>query len=88
MARQKFSTRRHLPSSIIPPMEKILEDYFLQVVKDGADGLQIDKVCVGGALDFNPLNTAKPDTALFEGRVEAIGRLLKKCREINPCLSH
>ncbi len=35
-------------------------------------------------MDFNPLNTAKPDTALFEGRVEAIGRLLKKCREINP----
>jgi hypothetical protein len=44
----------------------------------------MDKVCVGAALDFNPLNTLKPDVALCEGLVQAIDRLIKACREVNP----
>ena len=56
----------------------------LELVRDGAHGLQIDKLCAGSKLDFNPLNTSKPDVALCENLVEAVGRLLKKCREINP----
>jgi hypothetical protein len=40
-------------------------------------------------LDWNPLNTRKPDVALCEGLVEAIASLLAKCRAINPqfCLA-
>jgi hypothetical protein len=44
----------------------------------------MDKVCVGAALDFNPLNTLKPDVALCEGLVQAIDRLFRACREIDP----
>ena len=84
LARKQYGVRRHHLASIIPQTEEILEKYFLELVKDGADGFQIDKVCVGSILDFNPLNTKKPDVAMCEGMVQAIGRLWEKCREINP----
>ena len=89
MARMELSTRRHVLASVVPPLEKILEDLFLQLVKDGAHGFQIDKLSVNNHLDFNPLNTEKPDVAIIEGLVQAIARLLKKCRELNPefCLA-
>lgn len=84
LARKQLSVRYHVRSSIVPGIEKILDDYLVQLVKDGAQGFQIDKVCVGSTLDFNPLNTAKPDVALCEGLVKAIGRLYEKCKSINP----
>ena len=71
-------------SSITPEIEKILADQFMELIKDGAHGFQMDKVCVAAALDFNPLNTLKPDVALCEGLVQAIDRLHKKCKALNP----
>ena len=44
----------------------------------------MDKLCVGAALDFNLLNTMKPDVALCEGLVQAIDRLYKQRRSVNP----
>jgi hypothetical protein len=40
-------------------------------------------------LDWNPLNTEKPDVALCEAFVQAIASLLAKCRAVNPqfCLA-
>lgn len=89
IARKGLSVRRHLLASIVPPIEKMLEDHFVQIAKDGADGLQIDKVVVSTTLDFNPLNTRKPDEALNQGLVEGIERIYRKCREVNPdfCLA-
>ena len=84
MARKQLSVRYHVRSSVTPEFEKILSDQFLDLVRDGAHGFQMDKVCVGGALDFNPLNTMKPDVALFEGLVQAIHRLYEECRAVNP----
>jgi len=83
LARKGYA-RRHVFSSVVPALEKILEERLLELVKDGAHGFQIDKVCAGSMLDFNPLNTSKPDVALCEGLVQAIGRLFAKCRAINP----
>ena len=57
---------------------------FLDLVRDGASGFQMDKVCVAAALDFNPMNNLKPDLALCEGLVQAIDRLYKQCKAINP----
>ncbi|MEN8250805.1 MAG: hypothetical protein ABFS32_17865, partial [Bacteroidota bacterium] len=71
-------------SSITPEIEKILSDDFLELVKDGAHGFQIDKLCVAARLDFNPLNTMKPDVALYEGLIQAIDRLNQQCTAINP----
>ena len=89
LARKGVSVRRHVLASVIPPMERLLEEQFVQLVKDGAAGLQIDKINMGSTLDFNPLNTEKPDVAMCEGMVQAIARLLAKCRAINPefCLA-
>ena len=83
LARANLSTRRHIIASVVPGLEKILEDILLQIVRDGAHGFQIDKLCVA-ALDFNPLNTQKPDVAIYESHVQSIARIWKKCREINP----
>jgi hypothetical protein len=83
IARKGFSVRRHMLLSIVPPVEKLLEDYFVDIARDGADGLQIDKVVACTTLDFNPLNTRKPDEALCEGQVQAIARALAKCRTVN-----
>jgi len=84
LARKGLCVRRHLLSSIVPPIEKMLEDYFVDVAKDGADGLQIDKLLVSNLLDFNPLNTRKPDEALNQGLVDGIARVYDKCRAVNP----
>jgi hypothetical protein len=84
LARSGLNVRYHVRSSVTPEIEKILADQFVELVRNGAHGFQMDKVCVGAALDFNPLNTMKPDVALCEGLVQAIDRLFRACREINP----
>lgn len=83
-ARLALNVRRHVLASAVPGFDKVLEDRFVQVAKDGAAGLQLDKVCAGSALDFNPLNTLKPDVALCEGLVQSMKSLLEKCRAVNP----
>lgn len=84
LARSGMNVRYHVRSSVTPEIEKILADQFMELIRDGAHGFQMDKVCVGAALDFNPLNTLKPDVALCEGLVQAIDRLYGQCRAINP----
>ena len=88
-ARAGLSARRHVLASVVPAFQEKLEGHLLDRVRDGADGFQIDKIVAGSALDFNPMNTEKPDVALCEGLVQGIGRLYRKCREINPefCLA-
>jgi hypothetical protein len=84
IARKGFSVRQHFLASVVPPLEDLLEQRLVRLVEAGADGFQIDKTVAGSALDWNPLNTRKPDEALCEGLVQAIGRLLAKCRTVNP----
>lgn len=84
LARKGLDVRYHARASVVPGLTKILDDQFLQLVRDGVEGLQMDKVISGASLDFNPLNTLKPDVALTEGLVQAIANLDKKAKEINP----
>jgi hypothetical protein len=84
IARKSLSVRRHVLASVVPGFQNLLESRFLKLVEAGADGFQIDKTVGGAALDWNPLNTRKPDEALCEGLVQAIHSLLEKCRTINP----
>ena len=88
-ARSQVSVRRHILASVVPQIENILTDHFVNIAKSGAAGLQIDKLCVGSAVDFNPLNNEKPDVALCEGLIQSVSRMLDKCKEINPdfCLA-
>jgi hypothetical protein len=89
LARKGLTARRHRLASVVPEFQKILEELFARLVEDGARGLQMDKVCVGSTLDFNPRNTLKPDVALCEGLVQGIERIVKRMREIDPefCLA-
>lgn len=86
LARSGASVRRHLLGSVVPPLEKILEDRYCQIAKNGANGVQIDKLVSSRCpwLDFNPLNTEKPDVAECEGLAKSIERVWKKCRQIDP----
>jgi hypothetical protein len=84
LARKGLDVRYHVRASVVPGLRKILDDQFVQLVKDGAQGLQMDKVISGASLDFNPLNTLKPDVALTEGLVQAIASLDKQCKKIDP----
>jgi hypothetical protein len=56
----------------------------LQLARDGADGFQIDKTVASRGLDFNPLNSRRPDEALQQGLVDAIAATYEKCRRVNP----
>ena len=89
IARKGLSVRQHFLASVVPPLQDLLEKRLVRLVEAGADGFQIDKTVAGSALDWNPLNTRKPDEALCEGLVQAIGSLLAKCRMVNPqfCLA-
>lgn len=82
-ARLGLSTRRHVLASAVPGFQRALEEKLMALVNDGADGFQIDKVVAGSALDFNPLNTEKPDVALCEGLVRGIADIREKARTIN-----
>lgn len=84
LARQGHSVRRHVIASVTPGFKDLLEGILLERVRDGAEAFQIDKLVIGSLMDFNPLNVDKPDVALYEGLVQGIAQLHKKCREINP----
>ena len=67
-----------------PAFRKLLMDQFLQLVRDGADGLQLDKAGILWPLDFNPQLPVSPDKSLPLGVLETFQELLPKARAINP----
>jgi hypothetical protein len=69
-----------------PEFRKFLMDQYMQMIRDGADGFQLDKTLVL-ALDFNPSLTVSPDKSLIGGILATYDELLKKGREINPGFS-
>lgn len=84
-ARVDLDVRRHVPVSVsVPGFSDMLDPYLTKLVEEGSDGLQIDKVCVQGKLDFNPHHDRDPDLPMCEDLVRAIGNLYDKCVRINP----
>jgi Domain of unknown function (DUF6259) len=67
-----------------PEFRKLLVDQYLQLVRDGADGLQLDKTGIMWLLDFNPQLPVSPDRSLPQGVLETFAELLPKARAINP----
>ncbi|HKF06140.1 MAG TPA: DUF6259 domain-containing protein [Candidatus Sulfotelmatobacter sp.] len=63
---------------------KLLMDQYLQLVRDGADGLQLDKTGILWPLDFNPQLPVSPDKSLPQGVLETFAELLSQARKINP----
>jgi hypothetical protein len=59
-------------------------DQYLQLVRDGADGLLLDKAGILWTLDFNPRLPVSPDKSLTQGVLDTYQELLPKARAINP----
>jgi hypothetical protein len=67
-----------------PEFRKLLMDQYLQLVRDGADGFQLDKTGILWPLDFNAQLPVSPDKSLPQGVLETFEELLPKARAINP----
>lgn len=70
-----------------PGFRKYLMQRYLQMVRDGADGFQMDKASLIDALDFNPTLATSPDKSLPVGELEIYRELLQKARAIEPKFS-
>jgi hypothetical protein len=75
-----------LVSPVHPNFRTFLMNQYLQMVRDGADGFQLDKTGVG-LLDFNRSLPVSPDKSLPSGTLTTFQELLQKARAINPNFS-
>jgi hypothetical protein len=69
-----------------PEVKKLLMDYYLDLVKSGADGFQFDKTSVM-EIDFNSLLKLSPDRAMPQAVFDIFGQVLKEGRKIDPKLA-
>jgi hypothetical protein len=70
-----------------PQFRQFEMNQYLQLVRDGADGFQIDKSNGSGVLDFNPQLAVSPDKSMVPGIFETFKELLAQARAINPDFS-
>lgn len=70
-----------------PAFRKFEMDQYLELVREGADGFQIDKSSGSGVLDFNPHLSVSPDQSLIPGILGTFKQLLIKARAIDPGFS-
>jgi hypothetical protein len=67
-----------------PEFRQFLMDQYLQLVKDGAQGFQLDKTISVNSLDFNPALPVSPDKSLIGGVLATFQELLQKAHQIDP----
>jgi hypothetical protein len=67
-----------------PGFRRFLMDQYLEMIRDGADGFQLDKTNLVGLLDFNPALPVSPDKSLIGGVISTFQELLEKGRQVNP----
>lgn len=70
-----------------PELRRLLVDQMLELVRDGASALQLDKTVVVGLLDFNERTPVSPDRSAPEGLLATLREILERGREIYPELS-
>ena len=76
-----------LVSPAHPEYREFLMDQYMQMIRDGAEGFQLDKTSAVGMLDFNPTLPVSPDKSLVAGVLDTFQELLAKGRQINPDFS-
>ena len=69
-----------------PEVNRLLMNYFLDLVRSGADGFQFDKT-TSIDFDFNPLLKLSPDRAMPQAVFDMLGQVLKEGRKIDPQLA-
>ena len=80
-------SRMTLVSPSHPELRKFEMDEYLALVRDGAEGFQIDKSAGSSTLDFNKQLSVSPDKSLVPGILETFNELLSKARAITPDFS-
>jgi hypothetical protein len=69
-----------------PEVNKLLMNYYLDLVRLGADGFQFDKT-TSIDFDFNPLLKLGPDRAMPQAVFDMLGQVLNEGRKIDPQLA-
>ena len=67
-----------------PEFRNFLLDQFVQLVKDGADGFQLDKTNAMAFLDFNPRLPTSPDKSVTQELLTTLEEVVRRCRAANP----
>jgi hypothetical protein len=73
-----------LVSPAHPEYREFLISQFVQLAKDGAEALQLDKTNAASSLDFNPHLPTSPDQSLTEELLVTFRETLRRLREVNP----
>jgi hypothetical protein len=73
-----------LVSPAHPEFRDFLLEQFVRLVKDGADGFQLDKTNAVGALDFNREIPTSPDKSLTQALLSTLEEVVRRCRAVNP----
>jgi hypothetical protein len=73
-----------LVSPAHPEFRQLLMEQFVQLARDGAAGLQVDKTCAAHFLDFNPNLPTSPDKSLTQELLSTLEEITQRCREVNP----
>ncbi len=70
-----------------PQYRDYLVDQYLQLLRDGAEGFQLDKATGMDALDFNPTIPTSPDKSLVDGILDTYRELLSKAHTFDPSVA-
>lgn len=76
-----------LVSPAHPEYREYLMNQYLNLVRHGAEGFQLDKTGSMGLLDFNKTVPLPPDKSLPVGVLDTFGELIQKARAIDPGFS-
>jgi hypothetical protein len=76
-----------LVSPAHPEFRELLMRQYIELVRDGAEGFQLDKAGITSVLDFNPRLPVSPDKSLVTGVLSTFKELLEAARKINPNFS-
>ncbi len=73
-----------LVSAAHPEYRRFLLDQYMELIRDGAEGFQLDKTNGLAALDFNPRLPVSPDRSLIGGVLATFRETLENGRKLNP----
>jgi hypothetical protein len=82
----RLGLSRHNMTLVSPAhadFRQMLLDQYVQLVKDGAEGFQLDKTNALSWLDFNSHSPTSPDRSLPEGVLATFKEALVRCRDVN-----
>jgi hypothetical protein len=76
------------PMALLSPAHREFREHtvqmFVELARDGVDGLQLDKAGDAAVLDFNTSLPTSPDRSLPQGYLDVLDELLRAARSVHP----